>query len=280
MTTSETEEPGLPIEIVEHYEMVDEAERLEQADTQIEKIRTQEILRRYLPPPPAVILDIGGGAGVYAFWLAERGYRVHLVDGSPRHVTQAEAASEKIGGQPLASIKLGDARQLEHPDSSADGVLLLGPLYHLTERDDRILALREAHRVLRPGGVLLAAAITRFASTIDALLEDLVDDPEFAPIYEQDLRYGQHRNPTDNPEFFTTAFFHHPQELLDEFESVKFRVEALLAIEGPVRMMKDFPQQWQVPDIRERLLKIARLTESETTLLGVSPHIMAIGKKG
>lgn len=280
MTTSKSDGSSLPREILEHYEIVEEAARLESADTQIEKIRTQELLRRYLPPAPAVILDIGGGAGVYGFWLAERGYHVHLVDCTPLHITQAEAAAQQTGGQPLASIKLGDARQLDHPDSSADGVLLLGPLYHLTERDDRILALREAHRVLRPGGVLIAAGINRFASTIVALQEGLVDDPEFAPIYEQDLRYGQHRNPTNNPKYFTTAFFHHPQELRDEFERAKFKVEALLAIEGPVRMMKDFPQQWQVQEIRERLLKIARLTEAEATLLGVSPHMMGICKKG
>ena len=151
MAANESEGPGLPVEIVEHYEIVEEAARLERAESQIEKIRTQEILRRYLPPAPAVILDIGGGAGVYAFWLAERGYHVHLVDGSPRHIAQAEEVAQKTTFKPLASLKLGDARQIDHPDSSADGVLLLGPLYHLTERNDRILALREAHRVLRPG---------------------------------------------------------------------------------------------------------------------------------
>lgn len=279
MTNSEAERPSLPSEIIEHYETVEEAERLESADSEIEKIRTQELLRRYLPPAPAVILDIGGGAGVYAFWLAERGYQVHLVDGTPRHVAQAEEVAEKIGRQPLASIKLGDARQLDHPDSSVDGVLLLGPLYHLTERDDRILALREAFRVLRPGGVLLAAAINRFASMISAMLESLVDDPEFAPIYEQDIRYGQHRNPTDNPEYFTTAFFHHPQELRDEITTAGFRFESLLAIEGPVRILCDFPQQWSNPEIQERLLKITRLTEAEPTLWGVSTHLMGIGKK-
>ena len=279
MNTNQTEEPVLPIEIVEHYELVEEAGRLERAESQIEKIRTQELLRRYLPSSPAVILDIGGGAGVYAFWLAERGYQVHLVDGTPRHITQAQEVAQKMGGQPLASIKLGDARHLDHPDSSADGVLLLGPLYHLTERNDRIIALREAHRVLRPGGVILVAAINRFASMIGALQEGLVDDPEFAPIYEQDLRYGQHRNPTDNPEYFTTAFFHHPQELEDEITGAGFRFEALLAIEGPVRIMGDFPQQWGKPELRERLLRITRLTEAEPTLWGVSTHIMGIGKK-
>ena len=280
MTTSKAEEPGLPSEIREHYETVAEAGRLEHSESEIEKIRTQELLRRYLPPPPAVILDVGGGAGVYAFWLAERGYQVHLIDGTPRHINQAEAAAQKTGGPSLASIKLGDARQLNHPDSSVDGVLLLGPLYHLTERNERILALREAHRVLRPGGIVFAAAINRYASMIDALQENLVDDPEFAPIYEQDLRYGQHRNSTGNPKYFTTAFFHHPQELSDEITNAGFRFEALLAIEGPVRIMEDFAHGWAKPEMRERLLRLTRLTEAEPTLWGVSPHIMGIGKKG
>lgn len=271
--------PILPNEIREHYEMFDEAQRLERADSQIEKLRTQELLHRYLPPPPGVILDIGGGAGVYAFWLAERGYQVHLVDGVPRHIAQAEEAAQQLSDHPLASIKLGDARQIEHPDNSADGILLFGPLYHLTERSDRILALREAHRTLRSRGVVLAAGINRFASTIVALQEGLVDDAEFAPIYEQDLRYGQHRNPTGDPNYFTTAFFHYPQELIDEIKEAGFRFEVLLAIEGPVRIMKDFTEQWQKAEIQERLLRIARLVEAEPTLWGVSPHIMVIGKK-
>lgn len=273
------EKPTLDSDIIAHYENMDEAQRLHKPGSEIERLRTQELLQRYLPPPPAVILDIGGGAGVYAFWLAERGYQVHLVDGVPLHVSQAEEIAEQRGGPPLASISLGDARQLDHPESSFDGVLLLGPLYHLTERSDRILALREARRVLRPGGMLLAAGINRFASTISALLEDFIADPQFIPIYEQDLRYGQHRNPSGDPRFFTTAFFHYPQELIDEVNEAGFRFETLLAVEGPSQLLKDFEQQWQNPSIQDRIMRITRLVESEPTLWGVSPHILAIGKK-
>ena len=225
--TPKDENPTLAREIIAHYESVDEAQRLEKPESEIERLRTQELMLRYLPPPPAVILDVGGGAGVYAFWLADRGYRVHLVDGVPLHISQAEEAASQRGGAPIASISLGDARQLEQPESSVDGVLLLGPLYHLTERSDRILALREARRVLRPGGVLFAAGINRFASTIVALLEDFIADPQFMPIYEQDLRFGQHHNPTDDPRFFTTAFFHYPQELIDEVNEAGFRLDTL-----------------------------------------------------
>lgn len=273
------EKPTLDSDIIAHYESMDEAQRLYRPGSEIERLRTQELLQRYLPPPPAVILDIGGGAGVYAFWLADRGYQVHLVDGVPLHVSQAEEAARQRGGPPLASLSLGDARQLDHPESSFDGVLLLGPLYHLTERSDRIFALREARRVLRPGGMLLAAGINRFASTISALLEDFIVDPQFIPIYEQDLRYGQHRNPSGDPRFFTTAFFHYPQELIDEVKEAGFRLETLLAVEGPAYLLKNFEHQWQSPSIQDRIMRISRLVESEPTLWGVSPHIMAIGKK-
>jgi len=277
--TERKNEPNLPDEIRSHYELVDEARRLERADSQIEKVRTQELLRRYLPPPPAVIIDVGGGAGVYAFWLAERGYQVHLIDGVPLHIEQARETASQSTDQPLASIELGDARQLDFDDSSSDGVLLFGPLYHLTRRSERIQALREAYRVLRPGGLVMAAAITRFASTIAAMLEGLVDDETFAPIYEQDLRDGQHRNPTDDPNYFTTAYFHYPQELKDEILETGFRFEALLAIEGPARIAKNFAEHWENPEIQDRILKIVRHVEAEPTLWGISAHIMAVGTK-
>jgi SAM-dependent methyltransferase len=104
-----------------------------------------------------------------------------------------------------------------------DGVLLLGPLYHLTCRDDRLQALREAYRVVRPGGVIAAAAISRFASTYDGLLRGFLEDSRFEEIVERDVREGQHRNPTGRPEWFTTAYFHHPEELRDEVIEVGFR---------------------------------------------------------
>jgi len=127
----------------------------------MERMRTQEILRRYVPPPPAVLLDVGGGAGIYAFWLSQLGYEVHLVDGAPLHIEQARQASHTQSDHPLASIELGDARALTWPEQSVDILLLLGPLYHLTEQEERLQVLKEAFRVLKPGGWCIAAAISR-----------------------------------------------------------------------------------------------------------------------
>ena len=104
---------------------------------------------RYVPSLPAVIFDVGGGPGVYACWLAKQGYEVHLVDATPLHVELARQASQAQPDAPLASIEIGDACSLKRSDESCDVVLLFGPLYHLTERVDRLTALHEAHRVLR-----------------------------------------------------------------------------------------------------------------------------------
>lgn len=265
--------------IVEHYADSDEAQRLRQGWFQLEHARTQELILRHLPPPPATIVDAGGGAGVYACWLANQGYRVHLVDPVPKHVEQARAASARQPERPLTSAEVGDARRLSHEDHSADALLLLGPLYHLVEREDRLACLREARRVLRPGGVLWGAAISRFASLFDSLSSGFFDDPAFAPILRRDLEDGQHRNPTTNPMYFTDSYFHRPGELSREFLAAGFQVMEVLALEGPGWLARDFERLWNDPVQREQLLDAVRRVEREPSIIGASSHVMAIGRK-
>jgi ubiquinone/menaquinone biosynthesis C-methylase UbiE len=266
-------------EIVRHYSTVDEASRLRKGWFQLEQARTQELILRHLPPAPATIIDAGGGAGAYACWLARRGYRVHLIDPVPKHVEQARAASARQSQNPLASAEVGDARHLSFVDSSADAVLLLGPLYHLVQQEDRLACLLEARRVLRPGGLVWGAGISRFASLFDSLSSGFFDDPEFEPILTRDLDEGQHRNSTGSLIYFTDAFFHRPDELCSEFSGAGFQMRALLAIEGPGWLARDFHRLWNDPAQREHLLAAVRKVESEPSVLGASAHIMAIGRK-
>jgi SAM-dependent methyltransferase len=113
------------------------------------------------------------------------GHEVHLVDLTPRHVELVRAE----GG--IASGTVGDARSLAWPDASFDAVLLLGPLYHLQEREDRLRALGQARRVLYRGGVVFAAGISRWASLLAGLTENLLDDADFGPMMERDLAEGR-----------------------------------------------------------------------------------------
>jgi SAM-dependent methyltransferase len=264
-------------EIAAHYASVSEQQRL--GPWSPERVRTWELLGRHLPPPPAVVLDVGGAAGVYALPLAAQGYQVHLVDPLARHVQQALRASAEQPDGPLASATVGDARQLDRPDASVDAALLFGPLYHLTERADRIRALVEARRVLRPGGVLAGAAISRFASTLDGLLRGYLDEPGFEAIVERDVREGQHRNPTGRPEWFTTAYFHLPEDLAQEVGEAGLRLHAVFAVEGPAWMLPDIERRLADPARRERLLAAIRRVETEPSLLGASAHLLAIAHR-
>jgi ubiquinone/menaquinone biosynthesis C-methylase UbiE len=274
------ERQELDAEILAHYEAGVERERLLGGGAgRLEYLRTREVLARYLPPAPTTVLDVGGGAGVYALPLAREGYSVHLIDPVPLHVDQAREASALQRDAPLTSAEVGDARHLMCDDNSVDAVLLLGPLYHLTSWDNRLQALREAYRVVRPGGVVAAAAISRFASTYDGLLRGFLEDPTFEEIVERDVREGQHRNPTGRPEWFTTAYFHLPEELRDEVIEAGFKVEALVGIEGPAWVLPDLDTWLEDPLRRSRLLEAIRRVETEPSLLGATAHILVVGRR-
>ncbi len=265
--------------VIKYYSEFDEQARLSQPWGQIEFMRTRTIISRYLKPPPCVVFDIGGATGRYSCWLAQAGYEVHLIDPVPSHIQQARAASETQPETPIASCRLGDARQLDFADATADAVLLLGPLYHLVEVEDRARALSEAYRVLKPGGYVFAAGISRFASTIDGLTSGYYLDPVFQEIMRRDLDSGQHRNPTQNPNYFMDTFFHHPEELREEVASVGFEISSILAVEGIGYMMKDFEESWAVESHREYLLEIIGKLEQEPSLIGASPHILCVAIK-
>ncbi len=267
---------ALPVEMFDFYANSAEAGRLYEGAGELERARTQELLAQHLPPPPSVVLDVGGAAGVHALWLAEQGYHVHLIDPVQSHVEQAAEASRAQSAHPLASCTTGDARELTFADASADAVMLLGPLYHLTDRSDRVRALREARRVLRPGGILVAAAVSRFASLLSGLAFDALGDPAFVEIIRRDLRDGQHRNPTDKP-YFTTAFFHHPDELYAEIAEAGFTVERFVAVEGPAMWTKGFENDWQDPARRELILEFVRTTEEEPAIVATGSHFLGIG---
>ncbi len=266
----------IPDEILEYYARFDEDARLREGLGGLELARTQEVIRRHLPPGPLRILDVGGGTGVHAEWLLADGHQVDLIDPSPRHV---ELALQRLGGSDRFSARLGDGRSLDADTRSYDAVLLLGPLYHLPEAADRISAWCEARRVAVEHGLVFAGAINRFASLFSGLVEGEVFDPRFRAIVEADLASGQHRNPTDE-DWFTTAYFHHPDELAEEAAGAGLRIMELVGLEGLAGWEPDLAERWEDPDDRETILFSARATESEPTLLGLSTHLLAVATRG
>jgi SAM-dependent methyltransferase len=262
--------------ILAYYARGREQNRLEAGPGLLERARTWEVLERHLPPPPSVVLDVGGGAGAYAVPLATRGYEVHLRDPLPLHVEQATAAA-RAADTSLVSAAVGDARALDPGDGTADIVLMLGPLYHLQEADDRRLALAEADRVLRGGGLLAAAAISRWAPVLHGLSLGLLEDPGHLRVLDRVAETGRF-DPLPQSGF-TKAYFHRPQELHEEATAAGFEVLDLVGLEGVGYAMPDFAERWAVPAGREALLEAARRVERVPELLGLSSHLLLTARK-
>ena len=270
--------PRLDREIVEYYERGEERGRLEDArgGAPLERERTREVLRRHLPDPPATVVDVGGGAGGHALWLSSLGYDVHLRDPVPLHVEQAEADARERG-LCLASAAVGDARALDLEDRSADVALVLGPLYHLQETDDRRKALSEVRRVLRAGGLLTVAAISRWSPILGGLKHGLLEHPEHLKAVRQAAKTGRF-GPTAMSRF-TRAYLHRPEELREEVRSAGFEVIDLVGLEGVGFAFSDFAQRWSDLAKREALIEAARLVEDVPELSGLSPHMLLVGRR-
>jgi len=260
--------------IREYYEdAFDEHARLG-ADS-LEWIRSRELIGRIIPAAPARVADVAGGTGPYAVWLAGQGHRVSLLDLVPSHVDRARERAAAVGV--AVECVVGDARALPWPDGSFDVVLIMGALYHLQERADRLACLREARRVLVPGGALAAAYISRWASLVDSYRYGFVADARFASILADDLATGRHENPGRHPDWFTTSYFHTPAEIAGELAEVGFTDVEVLAVEG-------FTSATGVPDaLRGESLPVVldhlRSTEREPALLGMSSHLMSLSRR-
>ncbi|GLX01630.1 class I SAM-dependent methyltransferase [Microtetraspora sp. NBRC 16547] len=262
-----TERSELAPEILDYYLRGREDGRLRSGRGRLEFWRTQDVLRRVLPPAPARVLDVGGASGVHAEWLAADGYRVEVVDPVPMHVEQAAAL-------PGVVARVGDARALEAADGSVDAVLLLGPLYHLTDRADRVRALAEARRVVRPGGVVAAATISRWAAVHDMIRLGRYTEEPVRRVADDSARDGLLRG--DERTGFTTAYFHDPDEITAEFADAGLPDARRYALEGVFSLYAEVDEWLDDPERRGLLLDVARRSEGEPTLLGIAGHMLTV----
>ncbi|WP_037912017.1 class I SAM-dependent methyltransferase [Actinacidiphila yeochonensis] len=262
--------PELAPEVTTFYTHVfDEGSRLtSSADGRLELLRTRELLRRFLPEPPARVLDVGGGTGVHARWLVQDGYEVDLVDPVARHVEQARQ---------VCAASLGDARDLAAEDASYDVVTLLGPLYHLPDRDERLQALGEAVRVARPGGLVAAAAINRYASVFEHTALAHLHTERLRESIADVLASASY----DGRRGFTVSYFHRAEELADELGAAGLRDVRVFGVEGPTwSLLKAVEQSTGAPPSEELFasaLTAARLAEPYPELLAAGSHLLAVG---
>jgi len=262
-------------ELYAHYSRGAERDRLASGPGRLEFIRTTELIGRFLPAAPALVADIGGGPGRYAMWLAGLGYQVEHRDLMPLHVQQLRADLRQAG---LAGVHtaMGDARDLDLADASVDAVLLLGPLYHLRRRSDRVRALAQARRVVRPGGPVFAAAISRWAPRLDGILRARLYEvyPDMPALVAGVERTGQ--LPPFGPDSFS-GFCHRPRQLRAELREAGLVAADLVSVEGPAFLLADVAERLEDPAARAVVLEVARAVERVPELLGIGTHLLATG---
>ena len=140
----------------DYYNNYDEEGRLRSRHGQVEYLTTMKYIRESLIgiSDPSV-LEIGAGTGRYSVTLAKQGYRVTAVELISHNL---ELLKSKLDGSESITAIRGNALDLSClPDNAYDLTMLLGPMYHLYTKEDKLQALAEAVRVTKPGGYILVA---------------------------------------------------------------------------------------------------------------------------
>ncbi len=245
--------------VIDFYCNTNEKDRLKTTYGKLEFAHMTELLVRYLPKAPAKICDIGGAAGDYAFFLAKLGYDIHLLDLVPRHIEQAKERAITEDFKDIDNFVVGDALDLPYADNSFDAVFLSGPLYHLPDKGDRIRALSEARRVLKPNGIMAAYSIGRYATMFYGISTGLIYNKEFIEKLKSEVhsgyRYKYCEGALDN------AYFHLSEELKQEVITANLNFVALHGVIGAGWMAPDFDEAWEIEDRRNAILEIARMSE-------------------
>jgi ubiquinone/menaquinone biosynthesis C-methylase UbiE len=249
----------------------------------VEYARTKELLLEYLPKPPAIIYDIGGGYGEYAWLLTSLGYEVHLFDISEKNIEMSHDLAIEYPGYLLHSAEVADARNINRPDNSADAILFMGPMYHIVEYDERILALKECGRLLKENGVLFTAALTRYSCTLYALStygvkNRLLEYDEYCNMLYHELETGQHIK----PDMFTgmgRSFFHSPNDLRQELNESGFNLNDVRGVIGGSWLVPDLDAAWKNNKAKENIMNIVRITEKDESIMSLSTHLLAMSYK-
>ena len=264
-------------ELEDFYNKASEETRLEKGMGIFEFERIKELIQLHISKSESIIIDIGGGTGKYAEWLAKDGHQVHLVEPVLKHIKLAEKRAKKLKNP--FSVAIGEAKKLPYKNDTADLVILHGPLYHLQKREDRVTAILEAKRVLKKGGIILGFAINYTASTLVGLMNGMIHANSFFDMCKQELTTGIHNAPKDFPFLLADAYYHKPQHLKEEFLEQNLEFINLFAVESLIWLDSEYFANMIDKRKSKTLKELQKLTQNDEYLLPFSPHMMISVKK-
>lgn len=276
--------------VLARYNAGIERSRLRTGEGLLEFERTKEILLEKLPEAPAVIFDIGGAYGEYAWWLASLGYEVHLFDLSKTNITMSTELAVEYPGVKLAAAEVCDARSVPRPDRSADAILLMGPLYSITEYAERICAIEECRRLLKDEGILFSAALTPYSPLIPRLasyhketsgIRYELDDPAVLSMIERALKDGCYINPDMKiiNHGLGSSHLHTAKALREELSAGGFDTSAVHGIMGGAWLAPNLDALLRNEETKAVLMKTVRMLDTHEEIIGLSGHLLAVSRK-
>ena len=276
--------------VLARYNAGIERSRLRTGEGLLEFERTKEILLEKLPKPPAVIYDIGGAYGEYAWLLASLGYEVHLFDLSATNITMSAELAAEYPGVKLAAAEVCDARSVPRCSKSADAILLMGPLYSITEYAERICAIEESRRLLKDDGILFSAALTPFSPLIPRLasyhketsrIRYELDDPAVLSMIERALEDGCYINPDMKiiNHGLGSSHLHTAKALREELSVGGFDTDTVHGIMGGAWLTPNLDVLLRKEETKAVLMKTVRMLDTHEEIIGLSGHLLAVSRK-
>ncbi|PQP84253.1 class I SAM-dependent methyltransferase [Paenibacillus sp. PCH8] len=264
--------------IIKYYSGFDEWGRLEREP--IEFIINMHYIREYLPPT-GCILDNGAGPGKYAMELARLGFQVTLSDLTPSSVDIARQKAEEFGlTSQFEGFHVLDATSLKGiPDETYDASLMLGPLYHLQAKEEREAAVRELYRVTKPGGVVFVAMQSRMRMSINSLQSPQQWKPNDSM---EAIRSFVEKGTFDHQDQgrFTGAYYFNIHDVAPFMEQHGFETAELIGSSSLRVMLTEEQQQyWKNRAEYDELIRYMIEAAKDPSILGVSSHLLYIGRK-
>ena len=284
-----------------YYRHFDEKNRLRNDNSgKLESLMTMRILENRLPPVQLTenpegavadgaagadsvneisILDLGGGAGVYSFPLAKKGYKVTLADLSETLLAQADKQKKEDNVQNLISCDQVNATDLScYKDQSFDVVLLFGPLYHLTEKTEREKCISEVCRVLKRGGKIFASFIPHLSGSI-ALVQRFCWSPDQVDIntLEECFESGKFKNLSDKG--FQEGYYPVSEEIENLFSANGFEKIILRSIRGFGYEKEDVIFKFKNKNVFSKILDLIDSTAEDKSIIEMCGHAMYVGVK-
>jgi len=266
--------------IISYYEVFNEWERLDNPEGKLEFDLCMQIIISNIPEN-AEILDLGGGPGRYTIELAKLGNVLHLADLSQSLLDQAKKRIDELKLDNVKSITQVNAINLcNYDDCFFDVVLLFGPLYHLINAHERVSCVKEVHRVLKPGGLVLASFIPHLSGAIGVVGRMLITPDQ---VSEKTLKRvfceGIFNN--DANRGFQEGYFPTSGETVSLFNESGFSKILLRSIRGWGSGIEEqiFKLKSEKPEMYETVIDLINKTADNPSIIEMCSHAIYIGQK-